>query len=77
MATVTKDIQEESEKITKVKRIIKKRTENLEKKTFSLLLCQKVLHGRSCPSLIQKIQSASEQYFQVLGLLNMPSSGLV
>lgn len=32
MATVTKDIQEESEKITKVKRIIKKRTENLEKK---------------------------------------------
>ena len=42
MATVTKDIQEESEKITKVKRIIKKRTENLEKKTFSLLLCQKV-----------------------------------
>ena len=35
MATVTKDIQEESEKITKVKRIIKKRTENLEKKRHS------------------------------------------
>lgn len=32
MATVTKDIQEESEKITKVKRIIKKRTETLKKR---------------------------------------------
>lgn len=77
MATVTKDIQEESEKITKVKRIIKKRTENLEKKTFSPLLWQNVLHGRNCRFLILKIQSASGQCFQVLGLLNMPSSGLV
>ena len=34
MATIIKDIQEESDKITKVKRIIKNRSEKLEKKNI-------------------------------------------
>lgn len=34
MATIIKDIQEESDKITKVKRILQNRSEKLEKKNI-------------------------------------------
>ena len=50
MATIIKDIQEESDKITKVKRIIKNRSEKLgEKEIFFPLLYQRMFLGKKLP----------------------------
>lgn len=75
MATVIKDIQEESDKITKVRRIIKNRSEKLEKRIYFPLPYLQMFLGKNSRFHILKIRFVLALYFQGLAHLNMPSSG--
>lgn len=75
MATIIKDIQEESDKITKVKRIIKNRSENWRKRIFFPLLYQRMFLGKNFRFHILKILFVLALYFRALVHLSMPSSG--